>query len=123
MNKILLSVAFLLGGVLVLPSVVDAYRGDPNVQGPNYTEERHEAITTALENKDYDTWSENMQGRGVAEKVNEGNFAKYIEAHQLSLQGDTEGAAQVRAELGLGNGQRLQNGNGTGVGMRVRGSN
>ena len=61
MNKktmLLGATALVLGGLVLSPKLVEAYRGDPNIQGPNHTAERHEAITQAFENNDYDVHSE-----------------------------------------------------------------
>lgn len=117
MNKKLLAASVLTLGAGILfatTSGVSAYRGDPNVQGPNYTIERHEAMTKAFENKDYNAWKEQMQGRGrVTQMVNENNFAKFTEMRQLMLNGKTAEANAIRNELGLG----LQNGSGQGQGM------
>ena len=94
MNKKLLAVSALIlgaGVLLATTSGVLAYRGDPNVQGPNYNPERHEAMTKAFENNDYNTWKELMQGKGrVTQVVNEENFARFAEAHKLALEGKTE---------------------------------
>ncbi len=50
-NIIALSAAVIGAGILFgTVSNAFAYRGDPNVQGPNYSEDRHEAITQALDN-------------------------------------------------------------------------
>lgn len=91
-----------------------AYKGDPNVQGPNYSPERHEAMTKAFENNDYNAWKEQMRGRGrVTQVVNEGNFAKFSEMHKLMLEGKSEEVGKIRIELGLG----LKNSSGQGQGM------
>jgi hypothetical protein len=100
---------------IVFPKVALAYRGDPNVQGPNYTAERHEAMTKAFTNKDYNAWKTLMNGKGrVTQVINEGNFAKFAEAHKLMLEGKKDEAAKIRAELGLGlrNGSGQMNGGG-----------
>jgi len=98
-----------------------AYRGDPAVKGPNYSVERHEAMTKVFANKDYTGWKNLMAGKGrVTQVVNQDNFARFAEAHQLALQGKTEEAQKIRQELGLG----LHNGAGKtagGMGMN-RGS-
>ena len=117
MNKSILAVtAMALGaGVLfaTVPSAL-AYRGDPNVQGPNYSPERHEAMEKAFENKDYNAWKNLMQGRGrVTQVVTEQNFARFAEAHELAEQGKIQEANQIRQELGLG----LHNGSGQGQKM------
>jgi hypothetical protein len=104
--------SLLTTGVFLFPKVADAYRGDPSIEGPNCTAERHEAMTTAFANLDYSAWQELMSGRGrVAEVVNEENFARFAEAYQLTQEGKVEEAKQIRAELGLGLG------NGAGVGQ------
>jgi hypothetical protein len=117
MNKLLIFSAITLGTATVLLTAVPkvlAYRGDPTVHGPNYTEERHDAMTKAFENKDYQAWKDQMQGRGrVSQVVDEQNFARFAEMHQLMLDGKTDEANKIRTELGLG----LQNGSGRGQGM------
>jgi hypothetical protein len=115
-NKILLGLSALaLTAVVAVPGLVKAYQGDPNVQGPNYSPERHETMTQAFENNDYNTWSQQMQGRGrVTQVVNESNFSQFAQMHQLMLKGRTQEANAIRAELGLGlqNGSGYQGGNG-----------
>ncbi|MFA7685945.1 MAG: hypothetical protein WCX95_04055 [Candidatus Gracilibacteria bacterium] len=92
-----------LGTVALSTGAVFAYQGDPNVKGPNYTAERHEAMTQAFEKGDYSAWKDLMQGRGrVTQVVNESNFAKFAEAHELAEQGKTVEAQKIRQELGLG---------------------
>lgn len=117
MNKksFLLGVAVLvMGGAVLVPQAALAYKGDPNTKGPNYTEERHEAMEKAFENKDYNAWSKLMEGKGrVTQVINAQNFAKFAEAHELAEQGKTSEAKKIRTELGLG----LQNGSGKGQGM------
>jgi hypothetical protein len=111
------ALALILGVVVVSTGSAFAYRGDPTVKGPNYTTERHTAMTKAFENKDYTAWKNLMQNRGMASKViTEANFAKFVEAHNLALQGKTVEAQKIRKELGLG----LQSGSGKrggGMGM------
>ncbi|OGD08680.1 hypothetical protein A2397_04680 [Candidatus Amesbacteria bacterium RIFOXYB1_FULL_44_23] len=106
--------SLVLGGLVFTPKAVEAYRGDPAVQGPNYTQERHQAMEKAFETKDYNSWKNLMQGRGrVTRVVNSDNFAKFAQAHELAEQGKIAEANQIRQELGLG----LQNGSGMGMGM------
>ena len=115
------ALAVVLGVMTILPSTVDAFRGDPNVKGPNFSVERHEVMQNAFENNDYNAWKDLMQDRGrVTQIINEGNFARFSEAHELAEQGRFEEAKQIRQELGLG----LQNGSGKGMGgMGTRGVN
>lgn len=112
-TKILTLSAAVVGTAILLGTASNAfaYRGDPNVQGPNYSPERHEAITQAFEKNDYNAWKEQMGDRGrVSQVVNESNFAKYAEMHKLTLEGKVEEANQIRTELGLG----LRDGSGFG---------
>lgn len=113
-----LGAAIALGSLALMVGAVSAYRGDPNVQGPNYTVERHQAMTQAFEDGNYQAWKDLMAGKGRATQVvNEGNFARFAEMHRLMLAGDTAGAQKIRAELGLG----MQNGQGRGQGQGTRG--
>ena len=106
--------AVVIGGAIVVPQAVLAYKGDPTVKGPNYTEERHQAMEKAFENRDYNAWKALMAGRGRASQlITADNFAKFAEAHELADQGKTEEAAKIRAELGLGQ----HSGSGMGQGM------
>lgn len=106
--------ALVLGAAVIVPPSVLAYRGDPSVKGPNYTEERHAAMEKAFETKDYNAWKSLMAGRGrVTQIVNKDNFATFAQAHELAEQGKVEEAQKIRQELGLG----LQNGSGRGTGM------
>ena len=108
--------AIVLGLIATYPNIADAYRGDPSVQGPNYSIERHEAIEKAFENKDYNTWKNLMQNRGrITQVINKDNFAKFAEAHELMEQGKTVEAQKIRQELGLG--QHNGSGQGSGMGM------
>jgi hypothetical protein len=120
MNKVtlgLITAGLIVAGALSTAGIASAYQGNPSVKGPNYTPERHEAMTKAFEAKDYDAWASLMQGKGrAAQVVNKDNFAKFAEAHNLALQGKTDEAQKIRQELGLGmhNGAGRQGG---GMGM------
>lgn len=108
----LLGAAVLIAGAAAItPNLVSAYQGDPSVKGPSYTAERHETMTKSFENNDFNSWKEQMEGKGrVIEMVNEENFARFAEAHKLAAEGDLEGSKKIREELGLG----LRNGSGEG---------
>jgi hypothetical protein len=100
-------------GSLVFANNTFAYRGDPLTVGPNYTQERHEIMEKAFENKDYNAWKNLMSGRGrVTQVINQGNFAKFAEAHDLAEAGKITEANKIKSELGLG----LKNGSGNGMG-------
>lgn len=103
------ALALVLGVIAISAGSALAYRGDPATKGPNYSVERHTAMLKAFENKDYTAWKSLMQNRGRATQVvTEANFAKFVEAHNLALQGKKDEAQKIRQELGLG----LQNGSG-----------
>lgn len=103
------------GALFVTGQNALAYRGDTSVQGPNHTPERHEAMMQAFENQDYNAWKELMGEKGrVTEVVTEQNFNRFAQMHLRRLEGDTEGANQIREELGLG----MRNGSGHGQGQR-----
>jgi hypothetical protein len=92
-----------LVGLFTLFGQVEAYRGDPNVQGPNHSLERHQAMMQVFENNDYDAWRELMQDKGrVTQVINQDNFARFAEAHRLAQEGKMDEAREIRQELGLG---------------------
>jgi len=114
--------ALVLGGMSIIPNTASAYRGDPNVEGPNYTEERHQEMEQAFENNDYQAWKNLMQGKGrVIQVVNEDNFAQFAEAHRLAEEGKMDEAKQIRQALGLGLGNGAGNGTGQGRGQGQKG--
>ena len=105
--------ALVIAGAIFVPQVALAYRGDVNVKGPNYTQERHDAMEKAFENKDYNAWKKLMIGKGrVMQVVTAQNFPKFAQAHELAEQGKTDEVNKIRTELGLG----LRNGTGMGQG-------
>ncbi len=101
---IILGLTAIVLGSFIFAQNTFAYRGDPNVKGPNYSPERHEAMTKAFANKDYNTWKNLMGDRPITQRINASNFSKFAQAHQLMLQGKIDEANKIRAELGLGQG-------------------
>jgi hypothetical protein len=88
---------------------VSAYQGDYTKKGPNFTTERHIAITKAFQDNDYDAWKNLMPSRGrVVQLVNEDNFSEFVRAHNLALEGKYDEANTIREDLGLrtGDGKR-----------------
>jgi hypothetical protein len=105
MKKTLITTSILtLAFVLFFSKSALAYRGDPNVKGPNYTPERHEAMLKAFEKKDYTAWKNLIGGRPITQKINASNFSKFVQMRNLMLQGKTAEANKIKAELGLGQG-------------------
>lgn len=100
-------------GIMVAPQAILAYKGDPNVKGPNYTIVRHDAMEKAFDTNDYNAWKSlsTRQGR-VTQVINAQNFSRFAKAHELADQGKIAEANAIRAELGLGGGS----GRGSGVG-------
>ena len=123
MNKksiVLGATALVLGGLVMSSRLAEAYQGDPSVQSPNCTAERHEVMEQAFESNDYNAWKELMSGKSRATQVvTEENFARFAEAHELAEEGDLDGAKAIRQELGLGLGSR--NGDGAGQGNKGQG--
>ena len=119
--------AVALLSVLLVSSLAMAYQGNPGVKGPEFEEERHEAMKNAFENLDYDAWADLMEGKGrVLEIVTEDNFAKFAEMHDAKISGDIETAKEIAEELGLGvgkgSGRRGMNRNGQGRMARGNGN-
>lgn len=111
MKKILILPFGLMALALLIGGDVFAYQGDPSVKGPSYSEERHSQMTEVFKKGDYLSWKNLMLERGnskVTEVINEGNFNKFTEIHNLMLDGKIEEAKELRKELGLG----LKNGTG-----------
>jgi hypothetical protein len=103
---------------------VMAYKGNPNVQGPNYNADVHEQLESAMDAGDYDAWVQirkdnnlPMQGR-MFQVINKDNFGKYVEMHNAMISGDTEKADEIRTELGLGQGKG-RNGQDSGTGCKM----
>lgn len=107
-NKFYALVGFLglVVTTLTVSTLASAYQGNPNVQGPNYDTARHELMLEAIENQDYNAWSELHQGKGrLTEVINQDNFDQFVEMHDLMMSGDKEGADEIRQVLGLGQGR------------------
>ena len=48
--------ALFVVGIIVSTGIASAYRGDYSVEGPNFNDERHEAMEAAFEDGNYDAW-------------------------------------------------------------------
>lgn len=120
-NKKMLGV-FALGMIALLGvGFVAAYQGNYSVQGPDYSDERDNAMHNAFDNLDYDAWVSLMTESGrnprVLTVVNENNFATFVEAHEA---GNSEKATELRAKLGLRNGSGPKDGAGFGNGKGMK---
>lgn len=115
MKKIPIISFGLMALTLLISNSVFAYQGDPAIQGPNYSEERHNSMVEAFKNKDYEAWKDIMSERGrsrVVEVITEENFETFVQMHNLMIEGDTEKAQELRQELGLGQRNMNKGGNG-----------
>ncbi len=123
-NKKIFSV-FVLGMIALLGvSLVVAYQGDYSIEGPDYSEERHETMEQVFDNLDYDAWvtlmTESGRSQRVLNVITEDNFETFVEAREAGKSGDFERASELRAELGLRNGNGPKDGNGFGGGKDMR---
>lgn len=70
-----------------------------------YHLENRSAIQEAIQNADYDTWSnligDTKHGEKILEVITEENFEQFAEMHNLLKAGDKEGAKDLAEELGL----------------------
>ena len=96
MNKLIL--ASLTGiAVLAIATPAFAYKGNPAVQGPNYSPERHEAMEVVFEKNDYQGWLKLMENKAwrLKEVVNsQAKFEEFVRAR-------TSGADAL-AKFGMG---------------------
>jgi len=117
-SKTIAMFAIMLVGVGMLGGLASAYRGDMSTPGPYFSEERHELMENAFESNDYDAWYELMTEDGrhprVVDVITEENFPIFVEIHEARESGDYETAAELRSDLGLGIGQGMHKGAGTG---------
>lgn len=76
--------------VLAIATPVFAYQGNPEVQGPNYTAERHEAMEVVFEKNDYQGWLKLMEGKAwrLKEVVNSQlKFEEFAKARANGVRG------------------------------------
>lgn len=108
--KKLLILSLSLVTILASVKAASAYQGDPNLKGPNYSPERHEAMEAAFvagENG-YDNWLKLMENRAWRLKQiinNRKIFAEYAEAHDKGIAAIN--AFRIKYNLGpIGQGNR-----------------
>jgi hypothetical protein len=120
-------------GALFLISIISlgvmAYQGNMNVKGPNYNEDVHEQLESAIEAGNYDAWIKIRQDNNLPVKgkifqvVTADNFDLYVQLHDAVEAGDTETANEIREELGLGQGMMSKgSGKSAGKGMQQKGN-
>lgn len=79
-----------------------------NFEKSNFFPGRNEDIKKAIENNDYATWKNLMGDKSITEKINESNFAKFVEMHTMIQNNDSDGAKKIAEELGINS--RMRNG-------------
>lgn len=99
-NTKALALSLLAVGAITAASVAtaSAYQGDNNTQGtpPN------DDVRQAIENDDYSSWKEAVDSRPkITDYINESNFDKFVEMHNLMQEGKADEANAIREELGL----------------------
>lgn len=95
-----------------------AYQGDATKRGPNYTPERHAAMTAAITSGNYDAWKQlHVANTRMSSVITKDNFPKFVEMWKLEQAGKTAEAKVIRQQLGLGMGQGMGNGRGQGTGQ------
>ncbi len=99
MNKLIL--ASLTGiAVLAIATPALAYRGNPDIQGPNYSPERHEAMEVVFEKGDYQGWLKLMEGKAWRLKEIVNSEAKFIEFAKAHVAG-ADALAKFRSDNSL----------------------
>ena len=112
-NKALMGFGILGVFALLGMSMVFAYQGNPNLQGPNFSEERHEAMQNAFDSLNYQDWYDLMTEDGrhpkIVDVINAENFDEFVEARNDGT------LREFRESLDLGLGQ-MKHGNGEALG-------
>lgn len=66
-------------------------------RGKFFNSEKREAVQSALDNNDYNAWLEAVgEDSPMADKINEDNFSRLVEAHNLMQQ-----AQEIMEEIGI----------------------
>lgn len=107
-----------LSAITLLSSatLASAYRGDPSVQGPNYSSERHTAMQSAFSagENGYGDWLKLMEGKAyrLRQVITDSKiFGEFARAHQEGV----EAVSAFRAKYNLGTpGQGVRTGSGYG---------
>lgn len=92
-------------GTALFASGAFASVGNRGQFGPNYSPERHVQMTKAFSEGDYASWKNLMGNRGATRVVNQENFSRFTQMHNLMLEGKINEANKIRQELGLGSGR------------------
>ena len=122
-NKALMGFGILGVFALLGMSMVFAYQGNPNLQGPNFSEERHEAMQNAFDSLNYQDWYDLMTEDGrhpkIVDVINAENFDEFVEArNDGTLREFRESLDLGLGQMKHGNGEALGKGQGKGFGNR-----
>lgn len=107
MNKKTLMVgiaSFALGGLLFVGFTgAKAYQGVQGTKASTLTQEQKTAADQAITNSDYQAWKTAMGTRPITQKVNEGNFAQYVQAQNLIKEGKEkmDEAQKILTSIGI----------------------
>jgi hypothetical protein len=128
-KTLIIGAATLTAAGLITTNRVQAYQGDPTVQGPNHTEEMEQIIT----DEDFESWKtamlEKKEEHGGRMRVLEiidtqEKFDQFTKAKQTE---DTNEAKEILENLGLGSkaqdGSGQRNGKGQGQSKRNQSGN
>ncbi len=91
----------LLITTLTVSSLVSASDGSGRFLGKKFDSEQHQAVKQAIENNDYDAWSDLMGDKKMGEAITKENFSQLATMHELMQSGQFEEAEALREELGL----------------------
>jgi len=97
-----------------------AYKGDPNVQGPNYSPERHTAMQAAFDAgaNGFQNWLKLMENKAMRLKqviTNSDIFGEFATAHNSGSDAVTEFRNKYNlGTAGQGKGQGMRDGSGYG---------
>jgi len=91
----------LLITTLTVSSLVSASDGSGKHFGMRFDSEQHQAVEQAIENNDFDAWTDLMGDRKMGEAISSENFSQLVTMHDLMQAGNFEEAKALREELGL----------------------
>lgn len=102
--------ASLIGiAALAIATPALAYKGNPDLQGPNYSPARHEAMEKVFSTNDFQGWLKLMEGKAWRLKEVVNTEAKFKELVRARKQGEdamlkfrTENNLGVKAHMGQG---------------------
>lgn len=106
--------------LLASTTSVSAYRGDPSVEGPNYSPERHTAMQAAFDAgaNGFQNWLKLMENKAyrLKEVITNGEiFGEFATAHNNGV--EAVNAFRAKYNLGTaGQGRGLRDGTGAGYG-------